>query len=33
MLDAEARAIDGADVRIVPWLVHPIAPVRDASAV
>jgi glycosyltransferase involved in cell wall biosynthesis len=33
MLDAEARAIDGADVRILPWLVHPIAPARDLGAV
>jgi glycosyltransferase involved in cell wall biosynthesis len=33
MLDARARAIERADVRILPWLVHPIAPARDASAV
>ena len=33
ILDASARAIGAADVRILPWLVHPIAPVRDAIAV
>jgi hypothetical protein len=26
ILDGTARAIGGADVRILPWLVHPIAP-------
>jgi len=33
ILDSEARAIEQADVRILPWLVHPIDPVRDAAAV
>ena len=33
ILDAKARAIERADVRILPWLVHPIAPARDAAAV
>ena len=33
ILDARARAIGEADVRIVPWLVHPIDPARDAIAV
>jgi glycosyltransferase involved in cell wall biosynthesis len=33
ILDAEARAIEGADVRMLPWLVHPVAPARDATAV
>jgi glycosyltransferase involved in cell wall biosynthesis len=33
MLDRNARAIEGADVRILPWLVHPIAPARDTAAV
>jgi len=33
ILDSAARAIDGTDVRMLPWLVHPIAPVRDAIAV
>ena len=33
ILDLQARAIGGADVRILPWLVHPIAPVRDVAAV
>ena len=31
-LDARAREIGEADVRILPWLVHPIDPVRDAVA-
>ena len=33
ILDARAREIGAADVRILPWLVHPIAPVRDVAAV
>ena len=33
ILDAKARAIGRADVRILPWLVHPIAPARDVAAV
>ena len=33
ILDGKARAIEKADVRILPWLVHPIDPVRDATAV
>jgi glycosyltransferase involved in cell wall biosynthesis len=33
VLDNAARAIGRADVRILPWLVHPIAPVRDVTAV
>ena len=33
MLDACARAVGDADVRILPWLVHPIAPARDLAAV
>lgn len=33
ILDASARAIDEADVRILPWLVHPIVPVSDVAAV
>jgi glycosyltransferase involved in cell wall biosynthesis len=33
MLDEEANAIANAEVRIVPWLVHPIAPLRDVGAV
>lgn len=33
MLDDVALAIPDADVRIVPWIVHPIAPLRDAGAV
>jgi glycosyltransferase involved in cell wall biosynthesis len=33
VLDGEARAIETADVRILPWLVHPIAPLSDVSAV
>ena len=32
-LDAQARAFRDVDVRIVPWIVHPIAPLRDAAAV
>src|SRR5262245_526379 len=32
-LDRAARAIRAAEVRIVPWLVHPVAPMRDAIAV
>lgn len=32
-MDARALAIADADVRILPWLVHPIAPFRDAAAV
>jgi glycosyltransferase involved in cell wall biosynthesis len=33
ILDGSARAIDRADVRILPWLVHPVAPARDLAAV
>jgi glycosyltransferase involved in cell wall biosynthesis len=33
MLDAEARAIRDADVRLVPWLRHAIDPWRDAAAI
>ena len=33
VLDANARALGRTDVRILPWLVHPIDPVRDALAV
>ena len=33
ILDGRARAIPRADVRLLPWLSHPIAPVRDAAAV
>ena len=33
ILDATARTLGEADVRIVPWLVHPIDPARDAIAV
>jgi glycosyltransferase involved in cell wall biosynthesis len=33
ILDAQARLLEDADVRIVPWLVHPIDPARDALAV
>jgi glycosyltransferase involved in cell wall biosynthesis len=33
ILDGRARAIEGAEVRILPWLVHPIAPARDAAAI
>jgi glycosyltransferase involved in cell wall biosynthesis len=32
-LDAEARTIEDADVRLLPWLSHPIAPAQDAAAV
>lgn len=32
-LDAEAAAIPEADVRLVPWLRHPIAPVGDPLAI
>jgi glycosyltransferase involved in cell wall biosynthesis len=32
-LDDEARAIDDADVRLLPWLRHPVAPAHDAGAV
>lgn len=32
-LDARARAVPSADVRLVPWLRHPIAPMADATAV
>src|SRR5262245_60681804 len=32
-LDDEARAIDDADVRLLPWLLHPVAPAHDAAAV
>ncbi|HZN54360.1 MAG TPA: glycosyltransferase family 4 protein [Candidatus Polarisedimenticolaceae bacterium] len=32
ILDERARAIRDADVRILPWLRHPIAPARDAAA-
>jgi glycosyltransferase involved in cell wall biosynthesis len=31
-LDPRARAIENADVRILPWLKHAIAPVHDAMA-
>ena len=33
MMDARARSIADADVRILPWLVHPVAPWRDLDAV
>ena len=33
ILDAGARAIGHADVRLLPWLLHPIDPARDAIAV
>jgi glycosyltransferase involved in cell wall biosynthesis len=33
ILDGSARAIERADVRILPWLVHPVAPARDLAAV
>jgi glycosyltransferase involved in cell wall biosynthesis len=33
ILDASARAIGDTDVRILPWIIHSIAPVRDAAAV
>jgi glycosyltransferase involved in cell wall biosynthesis len=32
-LDDDARAIRDADIRIVPWLRHPIHPCRDLAAV
>ncbi len=32
ILDAEARAIADANVRLFPWLVHPIRPHRDVLA-
>ncbi len=32
-LDARAAAIPGADVKLLPWLAHPISPVADAGAV
>ena len=32
LLDAKARGITGADVQLVPWLRHPIAPFHDATA-
>ena len=32
LLDERARAIADADVRILPWLVHPLAPVGDLYA-
>ncbi|HUC42720.1 MAG TPA: glycosyltransferase family 4 protein [Candidatus Sulfotelmatobacter sp.] len=31
-LDSAARSIADADVRILPWLLHPIRPTRDAIA-
>ena len=33
LLDEEALAIRDADIRIVPWLRHPISPFRDVVAV
>jgi glycosyltransferase involved in cell wall biosynthesis len=33
MLDPQARAIADADVRLLPWLRHPIDPLSDATAV
>jgi glycosyltransferase involved in cell wall biosynthesis len=33
LLDEEALAIRDADIRIVPWLRHPISPFRDVLAV
>ena len=33
ILDAGARAIDHADVKLLPWLRHPIDPARDILAV
>jgi glycosyltransferase involved in cell wall biosynthesis len=33
MLDAKAQVIERADVRILPWLVREVAPLRDAAAV
>jgi glycosyltransferase involved in cell wall biosynthesis len=32
-LDAEARALADTDVRLFPWLVHPIEPIRDVVAI
>src|SRR5262245_27939250 len=32
-LDARARLLPDVDVQILPWLVHPVSPMRDASAV
>jgi len=32
-LDGEALAIPDADVRLLPWLRHPVAPAHDAAAV
>jgi glycosyltransferase involved in cell wall biosynthesis len=32
-LDPQARSIRDADVRLLPWLVHPVDPLRDAVAV
>jgi glycosyltransferase involved in cell wall biosynthesis len=32
LLDADARSIRDAEIRLVPWLLHRIAPVRDAIA-
>ncbi len=33
LLDAEARSISHARVALVPWLRHPVAPLRDLTAV
>jgi len=33
LLDPAAHRLSDLDVRILPWLVHPIAPARDAAAV
>lgn len=33
ILDQQARAVRNADVRVLPWLAHPIAPGRDLVAV
>ena len=33
ILDAKARSLPEADVRILPWLAHAIAPLRDVVAV
>jgi glycosyltransferase involved in cell wall biosynthesis len=33
ILDTDARAIPDADVTLVPWLVHPISPLKDLLAV
>lgn len=32
VLDEDARALRGASVRIVPWLAHPVSPLRDLEA-